>query len=169
MHEIFFIVSSLMTKVDGFLPLSAVKSNQAVGKVLIAQNKQKVPFHVIVNFLEAYEDKVPPPGATKNHPVGNTVVRLKIENLTEKPVNFDIKKIDIVEIKPDKQRETAQRRVVLTQATKPLSLGGRQIIEQGFRLTNRQGFRGAKKLKAVVTYKFSGKTYITESGVIEVR
>ncbi|MEB3180540.1 MAG: hypothetical protein VKL59_16145 [Nostocaceae cyanobacterium] len=158
-----------MTNVDGFLPLSASKSHQPGGEVLIAQNNQKIPFHVMVNFLEAYEDKVPPPGASKNHPVGNTVVRLRIENLTEKPVNFDIKKIDIVEIKPDKQRQTPQRRVVLTQATKQLSLGGRQIIEQGFRLTNRQGFGGAKKLKAVVTYKFSGKTYITESAVIEVR
>lgn len=139
---------------------SSVVAQTLIQTELMAQNSPKSPFNLRINLLEAYEATIPPPGAPSNYPVGHAVVRLRVENLTQNNSNFDIRKIEL--------RRVDNNIVLLSQAMKPLNLGGLQILERGFHLTNCQGFRDAKKVKAVVSYQFNGKSFTVESSIAEV-
>lgn len=119
----------------------------------------KIPFSLTVKLLEAYEDKTPPPGAAQDHPVGHAVVKLIVENLTQGNISFDVRQIEIYE---------PNNKVLFSQKVKSLNLGGLEILEQGFHLTNPQGFMGSKKVKALVSYQFNGKIYVVESRLLQV-
>lgn len=168
MLDVFFLMAATIAKPPSALPLSSPQFIPSTKELLMTQNTVTIPFTVKVRFLEAYQTLVLPPGASKGYPVGHAVVRLRIENLTEKSINFDIKKIEVVDTKKSNNRKAPQRRVVLSESVKPLPLGGKQIVEQGFHLTNNQGFGGAKKLNAIVTYQFDGKVYQAVSPLINV-
>lgn len=129
-------------------------------KLIMEQNTQKLPLSLSVSLLEVYESPIPPPGASINYPVGHAVVRLRLENLTSNKVNFSIRKIEI--------RQSNNDMILISQEVEPFNLYGLQILERGFHLTNRQGFRGSQKVKAVVTYQLGGKSYSAESPVSEI-
>lgn len=139
---------------------SSIKYSQPIKIVLMTQNKQKTPFTLKINLLEAYENRMPPPGASTNAPVGHAVVKLRIENLIQDNIVANITKLDICQ--PDNNK------VIISQPVKPFKLGGLQIIEPGFHLTNSEGFRGLKEVKAVVTYQVNGKSYTAESLIFKV-
>jgi len=125
------------------------------------QNAQHLPVSISLKLLEVYEDRVPPPGAARNHPVGHAVLRLRVENLTQKNISVNLTKIDIL--------EADKNNVLISRGGKVLSLGGLQILQQGFHLTNAKGFMNYKRVKAVVTYQVDSKTYNVESPAFEIR
>ncbi|WP_313954452.1 hypothetical protein [Anabaena subtropica] len=127
---------------------------------IMLKNAQKAPLSLNVNLLEVYEALTPPPGASKNYPVGHAVVRLRLENYTLENLQINAKKVEITQADNNK--------ILISQVVQPLNLAGLQIFEQGFHLTNAQGFGGAKKVKAVFTYEFNGKSYSAESQILDV-
>lgn len=140
--------------------VSTPKPKLPIQTPIMVNNSQKAPLNLNVNLLEVYETLTPPPGASKNYPVGHAVVRLRLENPTINPLRIKAKKVEI--------QQADNKKVLISQVVKPLNLAGLQIFEQGFHLTNAQGFRGAKKVKAVFTYEFNKKTYRAESPILEV-
>lgn len=127
---------------------------------MMLKNTQKAPLSLNVNLLEVYEALTPPPGASKNYPVGHAVVRLRLENSTLENLNINAKKVEI--------KQADNQKILMSQVVQPLNLAGLQIFEQGFHLTNAQGFSGAKKVKAVFSYEFNGKNYSAESQILDV-
>jgi hypothetical protein len=161
MFDFLLAMVSANSQVSNSLQPFLLESKFSNQKVLMTQNSQNLPFSISVTLLEAYEDKVPPPGASINHPVGHAVVRLRIKNLTQNNIKVSLKKIEIC--------QTDNKRVLMSQSANPVNLGGLQIQEQGFHLTNPKGFMGLKKVKAVVTYQLDSKIYTVESPISEVR
>jgi hypothetical protein len=137
-------------------------SQASIKETRMTQNPQAVPFKINAKLLEVYEDLTEPPGSRQgaNRPVGHAVVRLRIENLTPSNLDFSITKIDILS-------ENGNQSLMSKEGGK-INLGGLQILEPGFHLTNKQGFKGAKQVKAVLTYQFKGKNYTTESSKFNV-
>lgn len=127
---------------------------------IMTQNLQTIPFRLSFTLLEAYEDIVPPPGASLGHPIGHVVIRLRIENLTLDNIAANLTKIEI--------RQSSNRKVLISQVLSPFDLGGLQILEQGFHLTNPKQL-GLGEVKAVVIYEFNGTTYTVESDKFKVR
>ncbi len=127
----------------------------------MTKNLQTIPFRLSFTLLEAYEDLVPPPGASLGHPIGHVVIRLRIENLTLDNVPANLTKIEI--------RQSSNRKVLISKVLNPFDLGGLQILEQGFHLTSSKGFVDWKELNAVVTYEWHGRTYTLESTKFKVR
>ncbi|MEI6064366.1 MAG: hypothetical protein WCQ26_07220, partial [Pseudanabaena sp. ELA748] len=60
-------------------------------------------------------------------------------------------------------------KLFLHAALSPFDLGGLQILEQGFHLTNAKGFANWKELDAVVTYEWNGKIHTADSAKFKVR
>jgi hypothetical protein len=141
------------TQLDKAPKISIYKRN-------MIENAQHLPISISLKLLEVYENRVPPPGATINHPVGHAVVRLRVENLTQKNISVNLIKIDIV--------AADKNNILISRVGKVLTLGGLQILQQGFHLTNTKGFINSNKVKAVVTYQVDSKTYIVESPLFEI-
>ncbi|HEY9802796.1 MAG TPA: hypothetical protein V6D25_20695 [Leptolyngbyaceae cyanobacterium] len=139
---------------------SSLQTKSPIPTTVMVQNIQKPTLSLNVNLLEVYETLTPPPGASKNYPVGHAVVRLKLENSTLNHLHINAKKVEI--------QQADNHKILISQVVQPLNLAGLQIFEQGFYLTNAQGFSGAKKVKAVFTYEFNGKTYSAESPILDV-
>ncbi len=131
-------------------------------KKQMTQNTEMASVHVNAMLLEVYEDQTAPlgPKLGSNRPIGHAIVRLRIESLSLEPVTLEDMEITIQQ--PDQSQHLMLRSVG------SLHLGGRQIVEPGFRLTNRQGFMGADRIKAVVTYRLRGKSYTVASPVMAV-
>lgn len=159
MYDILSILTSVNLRFHELS--SSIKYSHPIAIVLMTQNNQKTPFTLKINLLEAYENRMPPPGASKNAPVGHAVVKLRIENLIQDNIVANLTKLEICQ--PDNNK------VLIYEPMKPLKLGGLQIIEPGFHLTNLKGFSGLKEVKAVVTYQVNGKTYTAESLSLKVR
>ena len=174
MLDIFLEMASANLQFHRFSSPFLPEFNPPVQRVIMTQKPQKVPFSLSVILLEAYEDRTPPPGAPEDHPVGHAIVALRIENLTVNNVQLDIKQLEICQ--SDNNKTLISQAVLPTdnnknprsQTVRKFNLGGLQILEQGFNLTNSQGFMRAKKVKAVVTYQFNGKSYVAESPISEV-
>lgn len=134
--------------------------------IVMTQNTQTVPFKLSATLLEVYEDRTEPPGSRMgaNRPVGHAVLRLRIENLTQKNVKFKVIKIAIQDVNRNDNKQS-----LMSQDGKEVNLGGLQILEPGFHLTNRQGFLGTRNVKAVVNYQFNGKTYTVQSAPFVVK
>lgn len=127
----------------------------------MTQNSQNIPFQLNVMLLEVYEDKTPPPGASSNHPVGHAVIRFRIENLTQNNIIAKLIKIEL--------RQASNQEVLISQALNPLDVGGLQILEQGFHLTNPKGFANRKEFDAVVTYEWDGIIYAVDSAKFKLK
>ena len=127
----------------------------------MTKNLQTIPFRLSFTLLEAYEDLVPPPGASLGHPIGHVVIRLRIENLTLDNVAANLTKIEI--------RQSNNHKVLISEVLSRFDLGGLQILEQGFHLTNAKGFANWKELDAIVTYEWNGKIYTADSAEFKVR
>jgi hypothetical protein len=160
MFDICLMMASATSQLSSLFIPSPLKLKPPIERTIVIQNSQKIPFKLSVRLLEAYEDRTPPPGTVANHPVGHAVVRLRIENLAEKSISLDIGSIKI--------HQAENNKILMFQPVKSLNLGGLQILEQGFHITNRQGFNGSKKVKAVVNYQVNGKKYSVASPVSEV-
>jgi len=128
----------------------------------MTQSSVDLPFALTATLLEVYEDRVAPPGSQPNsdRPVGHAVVRLRLENLTEHPVNLEIQRVEI-HAEPD-------ARVLMTQTVEAVNLGGLQILERGLHLTNSQGFGNATRVRAIVVYQMDGTVYTTASAAFPV-
>lgn len=137
-------------------------SQASIKETRMTQNPQAVPFKLSAKLLEVYEDLTEPPGSRQgaNRPVGHAVLRLRIENTTQSNLDFTIKKIDIIS-------ENTNQSLMFQEVGK-VNLGGLQILEPGFHLKNKQGFKGAKRVKTVVTYQFKGRTFAVESPAFTV-
>ncbi|MBD2254362.1 hypothetical protein H6G14_24260 [Nostoc parmelioides FACHB-3921] len=139
---------------------SLPKTESLIQTIIMVQNTQKPALRLNVNLLEVYETLIPPPGAAKNYPVGHAVVRLRLENSTLNHLNINAQKVEL--------KQADNNKILISQVVQPFNLAGLQIFEQGFYLTNAQGFSGAKKVKAVFTYEFNGKNYSVESPILDV-
>ncbi|MBD2463961.1 hypothetical protein H6G89_23445 [Oscillatoria sp. FACHB-1407] len=116
------------------------------------------PLLVSVTILEAYEDQVVVDGVQSNRnapPVGHAVVRLRVENTVQDLVALEIQNI---EIRP----ETGDR-PLLSQEIGAMELGGLQIVEPGYHLTNQAGYHEIERVRAVMIYKVAGQLYTAES------
>lgn len=139
---------------------SSLLTKSPIQTTVMVQDIQKPALNLNVNLLEVYETLTPPPGASKNYPVGHAVVRLKLENSTLNHLHINAKKLEI--------QQADNHKILISQVVQPLNLAGLQIFEQGFYLTNAQGFSNAKKVKAVFTYEFNGKSYSAESPILDI-
>lgn len=139
---------------------SSLETKSPIQTIVMVKDTQKSTLNLNVNLLEAYETLTPPPGASKNYPVGHAVVRLRLENSTPHHLHLNAQKVEIL--------QADNNQVLISQVLQPLDLAGLQIFEQGFHLTNAQGLSGAKKVKAVFTYEFNGKSYSAESSILDV-
>lgn len=119
------------------------------------QSPTHAPFTVKVDLVEVYESTTPPPGARGVPPRGYAVARFRVENLLAEATRFDLQTIEI--------QHADNNQVLLSQAMQPLRLEGLQIVEQGVRLTNPQGFEGVHRVRASVTYRLGGDVYRVES------
>jgi len=128
-----------------------------------SENTSTIPVKLETTLLEVYEDRTEPPGSKlgANRPVGHAVIRIRIESLSLNTLILDNAKIEV--------KSSDKHPSVMSQSIGKITLGGRQIIEPGFHLTNRQGFMQAEKVKAIVTYQFNGQTYIAKSPVKTVK
>ena len=131
-----------------------------VGKELVSQ-VQTIPFHLSVTRLDVYEDQMLPLGTPPEitPAVGHGVIRLKIENLTPEAVNFQIHQVEI---------RSGCGSVVMAQSGSAIALGGLQILEPGYHLTNQEGYQNTERVRAVVVYEFNDRTYTAESALTEV-
>ena len=114
-----------------------------------------------VDLLEAYESVTPIPGAVMLAAGGNTLVRLKIENLTPDSLEVEITTIEIVPVDGDKP--------LMVEQSQRVKLGGLQILEEGFRLSNTEGFGDFSLVRAIVTCQTSGQSFVAESQPREVK
>lgn len=127
---------------------------------LISQDSQTLPISLKVSLLESYETRTPPPGSGGVYPVGHTVVRLRMENLSQQPVQFTVESIKIM--------PTHAQKILMEQSVGIVQLDGLQIKESGFHLTNNQGFSGYQEVHAVVTFRYQGKTFVVTSSKPEI-
>ncbi len=125
--------------------VTAMNSN-----LLMSHASQSLPISVTATVVEAYETKTPPPGSQGVYPVGQAVVRLRLENLSQQSAQLMVERIQIT---PAHTQQT-----LMEQSFGTVELGGLQIQESGCRLTNEQGFLGHQDIHAVVTYRYQGKT-----------
>lgn len=134
---------------------------QHTDEQLVSQDLQPIPFRLNVTRLDAYEDQLPPLGTPPGivPAVGHGVIRLRIENLTPTAVNFQIHRIEI---------RASCGSVVMSQPGIAIALGGLQILEPGYHLTNQAGYQTTKQVKAIVVYEFAGRTHTAESDFTEV-
>lgn len=158
----FFVIAATTTLLNLSSCQQIPTSQVSIKETRMTQNPQAVPFKLSAKLLEVYEDLTEPPGSRQgaNRPVGHAVVRLRIENTTQSNLDFTIKKIDIISEKTNQS--------LMFQEVGKVDLGGLQILEPGFHLTNKQGFQGAKRVKTVVTYQFKGKNFTIESPAFTV-
>jgi hypothetical protein len=162
MLDLFWVWVSTNLKSVTSLPL-APRLNEISTYQLrtMTQNPQTLPFRLSFTLLEAYEDLVPPPGASLGHPVGHVVIRIKVENLSLDNIAANLTKIEI--------RQSNNHKILISKVLSAFDLGGLQILEQGFHLTNSNGFADWKELDAVVTYRWNDKIYTTDSVKFKVR
>lgn len=173
MFDVVLLMLSTASQVQSLvsIPLLAPKYSE---RTLMTQNSQKLPYKVSITLLEAYQDNTLPPGVPQSYPLGHAVVRLRVENQTDSHVNFDVKKIEVYQapnngaLASQGNRRIPQPKLLMGKTLQLWSLNGLQIVEQGFHLTNRQGFTGSKRVKAIVTYQFNNKLYTSESAAIDV-
>ncbi|WP_236577845.1 hypothetical protein [Trichormus variabilis] len=153
MFDYLFLIASITLT-------SLPKTESPIQTTIMVQNTQQPALSLNVNLLEVYETLIPPPGAVENYPVGHAVVRLRLENSTLNHLNINAQKVEL--------KQADNNKILISQVVQPFNLAGLQIFEQGFYLTNAQGFSGAKKVKAVFTYEFHGKSYSVESPILDV-
>ncbi|MGI0485626.1 hypothetical protein ACN4EK_09340 [Pantanalinema rosaneae CENA516] len=125
-----------------------------------SQPPKNLPLTLTVSVLEAYEGRTPPPGSRGHYPVGNAVVRLRMENLSQQPVALTIASVKITSL--------SGQPVLMEKAVGQVELGGLQIQESGLRLTNEQGFSHHQTIQAIVTYSYQGKTFTVTSPGFDV-
>lgn len=137
-------------------------SQPQLSNMQMIQNPSNTSIQVGATLLEVYEDQTEPPGSNlgANRPVGHAIVRLRLENLSLEAVNLQGVTIEI--------RATDRHNCLMSQEIGTITLGGRQILEPGFHLTNHQGFEGTKTIHAIVTYVVDNKPYQIKSPVSSV-
>lgn len=160
MLDLASLIASINLYVFDSTLLVGLDNKSFIQSKTMTQNSQIIPFQISVMLLEAYEDKTPPPGASINHPVGHAVIRFRIENLTQNNIIANLIRIEL--------RQASNQEVLVSQILNPLDIGGLQILEQGFHLTN-PNCLGAGEVEAVLFYEFNGAQYTIESDKIKVR
>ncbi len=162
MKTLFLLLTTTSVAINSgqIIPLTSTVNSFSDVVISKAMQTNKMPYKLNVSLLEAYEDKRTPPGASTNYPKGHAVIRLRIENLGDNKAIAAIKTIEI--------REAKTNKIIFSQVVKPINLGGLQILEQGFHLTNHTGFKGFSEIKAVVTYKLENQIYSSESAKFKV-
>lgn len=137
-------------------------SQPQLSNTQMIQNQPNTSIQVGATLLEVYEDQTEPPGSNlrANRPVGHAVVRLRLENLSLEAVNLQGVTIEI--------QPTDRHNCLMSQEIGTITLGGRQILEPGFHLTNHQGFEGTKTIHAIVRYVVDSKPYQIKSPVSNV-
>ena len=161
MLEPFSVVACINLQFAKALQLKCLANQFFAQPKIMIQNSQNIPFQFSVMLLEVYEDKTPPPGASINHPVGHAVIRFRIQNLTQNNITANLVKIEL--------RQPSNQEVIIYQTLNPLDIGGLQILEQGFHLTNPKGFANWKEFDAVVTYEWNGTIYTVDSAKFKVK
>lgn len=116
---------------------------------------------VTATILEAYEDQSAPIGSHQgaDRPIGHAVVRLRLESLVVEPI---VAQVQVAIWDADRQEQ------LMTRDLGEITLGGRQILEPGLHLSNREGFQGIKQVKAIVTYQTENIIYTAESSLANV-
>jgi len=128
----------------------------------MSHDLSNLPFSLNTTLLEVYEDQTAPPGSQpgSDRAVGHAVVKFRLENLTQDPI--------IVKVCQVKVQAELGEQVFMTESVGDVGLGGLQIIERGFHLTQPQGFNQVMQVRAMITYQFDGHLYIAESSVVQV-
>ncbi|MEB3359445.1 MAG: hypothetical protein VKK04_22155 [Synechococcales bacterium] len=133
----------------------------------MAQSNETLPFTIQVSLVNVYEDQILPPGTTPGQPraVGHAVGQVRLENLTQTEIPLRIEEVAIHAAADDSLTSSS---AIMAQSMSEVTLGGLQIVDRGFHLTNEQGFDSVSQVKAVVTYTVSGNTYTAESDLHQV-
>lgn len=160
MFEFLLMMASANAQFFGSLSPVLQTNQPLIQEEMMAQNSRQTPFNLSVSLLEAYENTRQPLGASANYPIGHAVVRLRIENLTQNNIIANLTKVEI--------RQSSDNSVLMSETVNPFDLGGLQILEKGFHLTNSKGFMGANEVKAVVIYELNGNNYTVESPNLKV-
>lgn len=158
----FNLLLVLMSSVPAWIHCPSFTVSKAMPESPQTQQKvEKLPFKITINFLDAFEYSSRPLGAGQNYAKGHAVVRLRIENLSQSRLDINLQRIEI--------QRSDNRQVLLTQPMRLIQLQGLQILDPGQHLTIQQGFAGAKRLTAILTYKFNSKSYVVHSLPTEIK
>ncbi|GAB4202426.1 MAG: hypothetical protein Fur006_55930 [Coleofasciculaceae cyanobacterium] len=96
-----------------------------------------------------------------NRDIGFASVFIRIENPQEENANLIIQSIQI--------RNASDGQVQMTsQAPEEIHLKPLENYENVFSLTNKTGYSGHNRVKAVVTYKVQGRVQVIESSSVEI-
>jgi hypothetical protein len=96
-----------------------------------------------------------------NRDIGFASVFLRIENPNEENANLVIQSIEV--------RNASDGKVQMTsQAPEEIHLKPLENYENVFSLTNKTGYSGHNRVKAVITYEIQGRVQVIESSPVEV-
>lgn len=114
--------------------------------------------------LIAKEEKRPPLGIPEKgeRNIGFASVSLRLENTQEEKVIILIKSIEIRNIIDGKPQD-------FNWSTQEISLKPLENAEVMFDLTNKTGYIGQDKVKAIVVYEIGDKVHSIESEAVEVK
>ena len=113
--------------------------------------------------LIAREENLPPLGVAVDpqRNVGFASVFIRLENLQENPVTVTITKVEIRNSSDGQLQDFTQTPQVIQ--LKPL-----ENSELAFQLSNKSGYVGKDKVKAIVTYQIEDQSSTIESEAVEV-
>ncbi len=146
----------------------------ACSRTVLADNSQELP--VVENTMSsttdvpiknitlmAREEKQLPPGQmpTPDRDIGFASVFLRIENTKQENVNLVIQRIEICNASDGRVQ-------MASHALQEIHLRPLENYENVFRLTNKTGYSGQDRVKAVVTYKIKAPVQVIESSPVEV-
>jgi hypothetical protein len=109
------------------------------------------------------EERISPPGIPPqaNRDIGFASVFIHLENHCEENVTFVIQKIEIRNVSDGRLQ-------AFSQPPQEIQLKPLEISEVVFHLTNKTGYSGQDKVKAIVTYQIGDRVNVIESEPVEV-
>ncbi|MCF2149338.1 hypothetical protein IQ276_023485 [Desmonostoc muscorum LEGE 12446] len=113
--------------------------------------------------LIAREENLPPLGVPVDpqRNIGFASVFVRLENPQETPVTVTITKVEIRNLSDGKLQD-------FQQTPQKIELKPLENSELAFQLTNKRGYAGKDKVKAIVTYQIEDQSSIIESDAVEV-
>lgn len=115
-------------------------------------------------FLQSREEKILPLGVPQNlnRDIGFASVFLHIENSSEQNTKLIIQKIEVRNASDGKVQKFSHQR-------QEIHLHPLENSENAFHLTNKTGYVGQDRVKAVITYKVGSQVYVIESDPVNVK
>jgi hypothetical protein len=155
------LILAILSTACSFSP--SIASSQKVPSTVEKKMTSETDNFIKNVTLIAREEKRPPLGIPQNpnRDIGFASIFLRIENPTEENANILIINIEI-------RNAFDERLQSFSQSPQEISLKPLENSEMVFNLTNKTGYSGQEKVKAVVTYQVGKKVNLIESEAVEV-